>query len=364
MLVRSWFSVLHLPIDSVFQMEDSLGWQLAVSPFKLWTSRRLSRTLQNGGEVQEIEFGVPSGEKVNKSEDPFGIYSLLQKNKTNMENKVNEEDHSLISSPPLPLRKYDQFEGNNDSNSVNNNVEPTDLDRSKLLRSGGSILNFMEEVVKEEGFFRRSAFTGVIDQLPEMSKLESNFRSENLLTSCPNISAITVQKNQASEISQKAKIKWAIEGDENVKFFHGILNKKRNQSQIRGVMANEDRQIFGKWAFILTAVLSCCPKKEETMRNILRLIYRESVQYGRWRMMGSFSVASIRKDLERQPVPGGGYVDKVGQIVPIKVNNLAGKVKIKCTSTRFNISRRGMDIDTIELLMRKFLHVECGVYGG
>ncbi|GJU05894.1 hypothetical protein Tco_0577539 [Tanacetum coccineum] len=60
--------------------------------------------------------------------------------------------------------------GNNDSNSVNNNVEPTDLDRSKLLRS--------------------------------------------------------------------AKIKWAIEGDENVKFFHGILNKKRSQSQIRGVMAN------------------------------------------------------------------------------------------------------------------------------
>ncbi|GKD00330.1 hypothetical protein Tco_1170604, partial [Tanacetum coccineum] len=47
-----------------------------------------------------------------------------------------------------------------------------------------------------------------------------------------------VQKNQASKISQKAKIKWAIEGDENVKFFHGILNKKRSQSQIRGVMAN------------------------------------------------------------------------------------------------------------------------------
>ncbi|GJZ34078.1 hypothetical protein Tco_0579514 [Tanacetum coccineum] len=124
--------------------------------------------------VQETEFGVPSGEKVNKSEDPFGIYSLLQKNKTNMENKVNEEDHSL-SHPPGFTPEVDQFEGNamgdiaekvytekendvnsfvnkdignNDSNSVNNNVEPTDLDRSKLLRSGGSILNFMEEVVK------------------------------------------------------------------------------------------------------------------------------------------------------------------------------------------------------------------------
>ncbi|GKF77707.1 hypothetical protein Tco_0230177, partial [Tanacetum coccineum] len=40
------------------------------------------------------------------------------------------------------------------------------------------------------------------------------------------------------EIAQKAKIKWAIEGDENVKFFHGMLNKKRNQSNIRGIMVN------------------------------------------------------------------------------------------------------------------------------
>ncbi|GJY80448.1 RNA-directed DNA polymerase, eukaryota [Tanacetum coccineum] len=32
--------------------------------------------------------------------------------------------------------------------------------------------------------------------------------------------------------------KWAIEEDENVKFFHGMLNKKRNQSNIRGIMVN------------------------------------------------------------------------------------------------------------------------------
>ncbi|GKE04789.1 hypothetical protein Tco_1396807, partial [Tanacetum coccineum] len=31
------------------------------------------------------------------------------------------------------------------------------------------------------------------------------------------------------------KIKWAIEGDENSKFFHGIINKKRSQVSIRGV---------------------------------------------------------------------------------------------------------------------------------
>ncbi|GJW72022.1 RNA-directed DNA polymerase, eukaryota [Tanacetum coccineum] len=47
-----------------------------------------------------------------------------------------------------------------------------------------------------------------------------------------------VNNIQASEIAQKAKIKWPTEGDENVKFFHGILNKKRNQSNIRGIMVN------------------------------------------------------------------------------------------------------------------------------
>ncbi|GJU91211.1 RNA-directed DNA polymerase, eukaryota, partial [Tanacetum coccineum] len=45
----------------------------------------------------------------------------------------------------------------------------------------------------------------------------------------------------ASEISQKAKVRWSIEGDENTKYFHGILNKKRSQLAIRGTLVN------GEW---------------------------------------------------------------------------------------------------------------------
>ncbi|GKA00995.1 RNA-directed DNA polymerase, eukaryota, reverse transcriptase zinc-binding domain protein [Tanacetum coccineum] len=41
----------------------------------------------------------------------------------------------------------------------------------------------------------------------------------------------------AMEMAQKAKIKWAVEGDENTGFFHGIINKRRNVQNIRGVMA-------------------------------------------------------------------------------------------------------------------------------
>nr|GEW92627.1 RNA-directed DNA polymerase, eukaryota [Tanacetum cinerariifolium] len=40
------------------------------------------------------------------------------------------------------------------------------------------------------------------------------------------------------ELAQKAKIKWAIEGDENSKFFQGTLNKKRNILNIWGIMVD------------------------------------------------------------------------------------------------------------------------------
>nr|GEU34606.1 RNA-directed DNA polymerase, eukaryota [Tanacetum cinerariifolium] len=43
---------------------------------------------------------------------------------------------------------------------------------------------------------------------------------------------------EAKDSFQNSKIKWAIEGDENLKFFHGIINKKRSQLEIRGVFDN------------------------------------------------------------------------------------------------------------------------------
>ncbi|GKB14293.1 hypothetical protein Tco_0848216 [Tanacetum coccineum] len=55
-----------------------------------------------------------------------------------------------------------------------------------------------------------------------------------------------VDKLCAMEASQKAKIKWAIEGDENSKYYHGILNKKRNQLSIRGVLVEGDKNRFDR----------------------------------------------------------------------------------------------------------------------
>nr|GEW46955.1 RNA-directed DNA polymerase, eukaryota, reverse transcriptase zinc-binding domain protein [Tanacetum cinerariifolium] len=62
-------------------------------------------------------------------------------------------------------------------------------------------------------------------------------------TSLSSFSVDTIHKEklEASELAQKVKIKWSIEGDENSRFFHGMLNKKRNQQAIRGILKE------GKW---------------------------------------------------------------------------------------------------------------------
>nr|GEY79025.1 RNA-directed DNA polymerase, eukaryota, reverse transcriptase zinc-binding domain protein [Tanacetum cinerariifolium] len=67
-----------------------------------------------------------------------------------------------------------------------------------------------------------------------------------------------IEKTEAMEVAQKAKIKWAVEGDENSKYYHGVINKKRNNLAIRGVLVD------GNWAVDLEREVS----KEEVKRAV------------------------------------------------------------------------------------------------
>ncbi|GJZ13991.1 hypothetical protein Tco_0549221 [Tanacetum coccineum] len=49
-----------------------------------------------------------------------------------------------------------------------------------------------------------------------------------------------LDRTEARDLAQKAKIKWALEGDENTRFFHGSLKKKRRQLAIKGILKNGD----------------------------------------------------------------------------------------------------------------------------
>nr|GFA09128.1 nucleotide-binding alpha-beta plait domain-containing protein [Tanacetum cinerariifolium] len=57
--------------------------------------------INNCNEVSDVEevpktcFNTPDGQKGNLSEDPFGIYPLLNKDKNIREHKINEKESSL-----------------------------------------------------------------------------------------------------------------------------------------------------------------------------------------------------------------------------------------------------------------------------
>nr|GEX21318.1 RNA-directed DNA polymerase, eukaryota [Tanacetum cinerariifolium] len=50
-----------------------------------------------------------------------------------------------------------------------------------------------------------------------------------------------LNKCHSLDMAQKAKVRWVIEGDENSKYFHEIINKKRSQLAVRGVITD------GEW---------------------------------------------------------------------------------------------------------------------
>ncbi|GJS59060.1 RNA-directed DNA polymerase, eukaryota, partial [Tanacetum coccineum] len=89
---------------------------------------------------------------------------------------------------------------------------------------------------KETVGLKKSNLKGMlneIDVLIDVKKVDQELLNKrvDVLNSLQEL-----EKLEAMEIAQKVKIKWSIEGDENSKFFHGMLNKKRNQQAIRGIL--------------------------------------------------------------------------------------------------------------------------------
>ncbi|GJV96565.1 RNA-directed DNA polymerase, eukaryota [Tanacetum coccineum] len=95
--------------------------------------------------------------------------------------------------------------------------------------------------IKDYKFKTRSAIQQIKDELSNIDVLiDKGEGNSDICSKRRDIfkSLQDIEKLHSSELSQKSKVKWAIGGDENSKYFHGVLNKNRNPHSIRGILVD------------------------------------------------------------------------------------------------------------------------------
>ncbi|GKA37435.1 RNA-directed DNA polymerase, eukaryota [Tanacetum coccineum] len=176
------------------------------------------------------------------------------------------------------------------------------------------------------------------------------------------------KSSDARDYMQKAKIQWAIEGDENSIFFHGIINRKRANLAIKGVMVD------GEWVDdpcsldmlespisrdeVRNAVWGCGginllgPDGRRVESSLLALIQSFiegtllSNMEDRWvwdlNGEGVFRVKDVRILLDECFLPKAPTATRWVKYVPIKINVFAWKVFLDRLPTRSNLQHRGV----------------------
>ncbi|GKA91191.1 RNA-directed DNA polymerase, eukaryota [Tanacetum coccineum] len=151
---------------------------------------------------------------------------------------------SSLDYGPTPFRmfhswsKMEGFDKFMESSWLSMNItDPNGLIRMKKKLQ--LLKNNIKSWVKENKTKLYAIKSSIIHNLSEVDKIidqgggndEIINKRSLLMTELHDINSI-----DALDLSEKAKVRWSIEGDENTKYFHGILNRKRNQLAIRGIL--------------------------------------------------------------------------------------------------------------------------------
>nr|GEW74542.1 transposon TX1 uncharacterized [Tanacetum cinerariifolium] len=97
-----------------------------------------------------------------------------------------------------------------------------------------------------------------------IKKWQVDVRKNDRSQKCANISEIhDIEKkiDDVLDLIQRARIKWDIEGDENSKFFHGIINSKRRMQAIAGILHDDFLESHISLDEVKNAVWECGSNK-------------------------------------------------------------------------------------------------------
>ncbi|GJQ97462.1 RNA-directed DNA polymerase, eukaryota, partial [Tanacetum coccineum] len=97
--------------------------------------------------------------------------------------------------------------------------------------------------IKDKNISQAGTKIAIIDDLVTIDKnMDRGVVSDEMLLNRTELNRKLHDLNQleVKDYAQKAKVKWAIEEDENSKFFQGLINKKRSQLSIRDIFVDGD----------------------------------------------------------------------------------------------------------------------------
>nr|GEW97683.1 RNA-directed DNA polymerase, eukaryota [Tanacetum cinerariifolium] len=193
---------------------------------------------------------------------------------------------------PTPFSFYHHWmEVDGFSDFVNDTWRVAPGDQSNGMRNLAFKLKFLKTKIREWTSELNNKSKGEMnrlkDELIEVDAVidKGNASDENIRKRSGIINSMVSMNNiKMSEAAQKAKIKWSVEGDENSRFFHGMLNKKR--SQLRDIVSEvqsafiADRQILDG-PFILNEVMHWCKvKKKQSL--IFKVDFEKAYDSVRW----------------------------------------------------------------------------------
>ncbi|GJY30473.1 RNA-directed DNA polymerase, eukaryota [Tanacetum coccineum] len=120
----------------------------------------------------------------------------------------------------------------------------THNDSNKIIRFKKKLQGLKQIIhvwIRESNRSQARAKKSLVDGLVAIDKdLDMGINSDDMLLRRLELTRKLHELKQSDrkDVAQKAKVQWAIEGDENSKYFHGIINKRRAQLGIRGVFVN------------------------------------------------------------------------------------------------------------------------------
>ncbi|GKB11089.1 cytochrome P450, partial [Tanacetum coccineum] len=155
--------------------------------------------------------------------------------------------NSWITHKDFP-RLVNEFWNSCNSGLIYNGPCPTSVSfKTKLQQLKSTIKQWRRQVVDMENMVSNDLRLK-IDCLD--MKVESSFLTDDeILSRTAHVKSLADLENaKILDLRQKAKIQWALDGDENSHFFHGMINNRRNRSRINRL------NIHGDWATDPTSI--------------------------------------------------------------------------------------------------------------